>query len=160
MLILYSGVPKTSLHISHIFVLPMRIFIVQSEILQVRRLQKNSGFPMQAILLISFSQIPYAAHHGADAPKALFLERVLDILPRQSAETVISLYRHKLIATIPTENLDREIDWTIEHARTNSPAMRAYLADLLRTKGDGTGFELEYRGALRIAQEEDIHIEQ
>ncbi len=102
----------------------------------------------------------HAAYHGGNAPKALFLERVLDLLPRQSAETVISLYRHKLIAAIPVENLDQEIDWTIEHARTNSPAMRAYLADLLRVKGDGPGFELEYRGALRVAEEEDIHIEQ
>ncbi len=102
----------------------------------------------------------HAKYHADEVPKALFLQRVLEMLPRQSAETVISLYRHRFIEAIPPEHLDREIDWTIENAPTNSPAMRAYLADLLRAKGDSAGFELEYNGAMRTAQEENIHIEQ
>jgi hypothetical protein len=123
----------------------------------------------------------HAVHHGGDVPLAAHLQAALELMPAESAETYCSLYRHKLVDAVQGREAapdvrekikrwfgvpasypehDREITWILENGRIDSFTMRAYLGDLLRSKGDIPGAELEYSGALELAQEQGIAVEQ
>jgi hypothetical protein len=119
----------------------------------------------------------HAIHHGGDVPLAAYVQGGLDMLPREHAEELGSLYRGAFVDAIAarepdvglieklrrwagvsssTPEHDREIRWITEHARTDSPTMKALLADLLLGKGDKDGAEREYTEALRLVRAQGI----